>query len=112
MTGLLEGIKVIDMGHLAAIPAAAVTLTDWGADVIKVEPLSGEMARGTTRTVGVAGVDWGVQLMNRNKKGRALELINESASASCTNSLKDQMYSCLTMKEARSGSCGRKENAY
>jgi crotonobetainyl-CoA:carnitine CoA-transferase CaiB-like acyl-CoA transferase len=79
MTSLLEGLKVIDMGHLAAIPAAAVTLADWGADVIKVEPLSGEMARGTTRTVGVAGVDWGVQLMNRNKKSLALDLKKEVA---------------------------------
>lgn len=79
MTSLLEGLKVIDMGHLAAIPAAAVTLADWGADVIKVEPLSGEMARGTTRTLGVAGVDWGVQLMNRNKKSLALDLKKEAA---------------------------------
>jgi crotonobetainyl-CoA:carnitine CoA-transferase CaiB-like acyl-CoA transferase len=78
MTGPLEGIKVIDMGHLAAIPAAAVTLADWGADVIKVEPLFGEMARGTMRTVGIAGVDWGLELMNRNKRGLALDLKKEA----------------------------------
>ena len=48
MEGLLEGIKVIDMGHVVAVPAAGRTLSDWGADVIKVEPLSGEYVRGTS----------------------------------------------------------------
>ncbi len=30
MAGLLEGIKVIDMGHVVAIPAVGATLADWG----------------------------------------------------------------------------------
>jgi len=29
MTGILEGIKVIDMGHVVAIPGAGATLADW-----------------------------------------------------------------------------------
>ena len=46
MTGVLEGIRAIDMGHVVAVPAACATLADWGAEVIKIEPLTGEMARG------------------------------------------------------------------
>ncbi len=82
MAGLLEGIKVIDMSHVVAIPAAGATLADWGAEVIKVEPLAGEMARGIGRTSGAGRVieypggevHWIVQMLNRNKRGLALDL--------------------------------------
>ncbi len=82
MAGLLEGIKVIDMGHVVAIPAAGATLADWGADVIKVEPLTGEMARGIGRGLGGGRVieypggevHWIVQMLNRNKRGLAIDL--------------------------------------
>ena len=53
MEGLLAGIKVVDMGHVVAVPAAGRTLSDWGAEVIKVEPLSGEYVRGSRRAYGV-----------------------------------------------------------
>jgi crotonobetainyl-CoA:carnitine CoA-transferase CaiB-like acyl-CoA transferase len=46
MAGLLEGIKVLSMELMEATPAASVWLADWGADVIKVEPLGGEQFRG------------------------------------------------------------------
>ncbi len=82
MAGLLEGIKVIDMGHFVAIPAAGATLADWGAEVIKVEPLTGEMLRGAVRVSGAdrvieypgGEVNWIVQMLNRNKRGLALDL--------------------------------------
>lgn len=38
MGGPLEGIKVVEMGVWVAGPAAGGILSDWGADVIKVEP--------------------------------------------------------------------------
>lgn len=75
MAGLLEGIKVIDMGHAIAVPAAGVTMGDWGADVIKIEPLFGEMARETEE---MAEVNLTFELVNRNKKGLALDLKQES----------------------------------
>ncbi len=86
MTGVLEGIRVIDMGHAVAIPAAGAMMADWGAEVIKVEPLSGEMMRGLRGTLGVARVikfdggevNWGVELVNRNKKGLAVDLKQDS----------------------------------
>ena len=38
---MLEGIKVIEMATYIAAPAAGGVMADWGADVIKVEPLGG-----------------------------------------------------------------------
>ncbi len=38
MGGPLEGIKVVEMGVWVAGPAAGGILSDWGADVVKIEP--------------------------------------------------------------------------
>lgn len=38
---MLEGLKVIEMATYIAAPAAGGLFADWGADVIKIEPLSG-----------------------------------------------------------------------
>ncbi len=38
---MLEGIKVIEMATYIAAPSAGGVMADWGADVIKIEPLSG-----------------------------------------------------------------------
>jgi crotonobetainyl-CoA:carnitine CoA-transferase CaiB-like acyl-CoA transferase len=46
MGGPLEGIKVVEMGVWVAGPAAGGILADWGADVVKLEPLGvGDPAR-------------------------------------------------------------------
>lgn len=42
---LLKGIKVIEFATFVAAPSCAKMLADWGADVIKVEPISGEGQR-------------------------------------------------------------------
>jgi crotonobetainyl-CoA:carnitine CoA-transferase CaiB-like acyl-CoA transferase len=44
-SGPLKGIKVVEIGMWAAGPAAGAIFTDWGADVIKVEPLEGDPYR-------------------------------------------------------------------
>ena len=85
MSGVLEGIKVIDMGHAVAIPSAGAMLADWGAEVIKVEPLLGDRARlgrkifGVNRTVKIDGgeTNWVIQVHNRNKRGLAVDLKKE-----------------------------------
>ena len=43
--GALSGIRVVDMATLIAAPGAARYLADFGADVIKVEPPTGDGAR-------------------------------------------------------------------
>jgi crotonobetainyl-CoA:carnitine CoA-transferase CaiB-like acyl-CoA transferase len=79
MSGILEGIKVVSMGQIVAIPAASSTLADWGADVIKLEPLTGEMHRGLTRSQGIdtGDVNWVMEVLNRNKRALALDVSQE-----------------------------------
>ncbi|MFC1900828.1 CaiB/BaiF CoA transferase family protein [Chloroflexota bacterium] len=86
MPGILEGLKVISMEHMEAIPSASVWLADWGADVIKVEPVTGDMFRMTKRAqgspafvdVGGRDVNFAFWLLNRNKKSMALNLKTDS----------------------------------
>lgn len=77
MAGILEGIKVIDMGHFVAVPSAGAVLADWGAEVLKVEPLSGEPQRGVMSLLfkrNGSAVNWRFVVHNRNKKSLALDL--------------------------------------
>ena len=41
----LAGVRVVELGHWMAAPAAGGVLADWGADVIKIEPPGGEPMR-------------------------------------------------------------------
>ena len=52
MPGLLEGLKVVEMGLVFAAPAVASMMAEWGADVVKVEPVSGELSRSSSRSHG------------------------------------------------------------
>ena len=82
MSGILEGIKVVSMGQIVAIPAASSVMADWGAEVIKVEPLTGEMHRGLKTNQGVDNatlVNWVMQVLNRNTRGLALDLKKEQS---------------------------------
>jgi crotonobetainyl-CoA:carnitine CoA-transferase CaiB-like acyl-CoA transferase len=48
--GPMQGIKVVELGFWVAGPACAGILADWGADVVKVEPLTGDPMRGMATT--------------------------------------------------------------
>ncbi len=86
MTGVLDGLKVLEMGHVVAVPGAATMMAEWGADVIKIEPLAGELYRGTRTIQGAdriikskgGEVDWIIQLLNRSKRSLALDLKQEA----------------------------------
>src|ERR1700734_169689 len=52
MAGPVAGIKVVELGVWVAGPAAAGILSDWGADVIKIEPPTGDPARTFQRMLG------------------------------------------------------------
>jgi formyl-CoA transferase len=70
MTATLQGLKVIDAASFLAGPCAATILSDYGADVIKVEPLVGD---GQRRLSGTYPVDYTWQLTGRNKRSLALD---------------------------------------
>ena len=54
MAGILEGLRVIQMGHVASVPTAGSMMADWGADVIKLEPFDGEGARHSVKSYGAS----------------------------------------------------------
>jgi len=89
MSGPLEGLKVIDLSHIMAGPACSMLLADMGADVIKVEKMpEGDDAR---RMVPPAVGDESAAflIMNRNKRGIALDLKTEAGRDVLSRLLKD-----------------------
>jgi len=73
----LEGIKVVELGTHVAIPIAARMMADWGAEVIKIEPPSGEAYRTIGRIWSVPyDSDFNLlyNAMNTNKKSLCLDL--------------------------------------
>ncbi len=71
---LFAGLKVIDCASWIAGPAAATMLSDFGADVIKIEPPgAGDPWRASTPIPGKK-TDYYWQLTSRNKRSLALDL--------------------------------------
>ncbi len=69
----LQGLKVLELGQLIAGPFAGKTLADFGADVIKVEPVDGgDPLRKWRMLRDGTSVWWEVQ--SRNKRSVALDL--------------------------------------
>lgn len=72
MTPLLNGILVIEVGSVVLGPCAGQLLGDFGAEVIKIEPLNGDIARDAhPRGNGVGAL---FVNNNRNKKSLAIDL--------------------------------------
>jgi formyl-CoA transferase len=73
---IFSGLKVVDLASFIAGPGAAVILSDFGADVIKVEPPNGDTWRiGYKIPPAARSTDnypW--HLANRNKRGLTLDL--------------------------------------
>jgi formyl-CoA transferase len=79
---IFSGLKVVDLASFIAGPAATTVLSDFGADVIKVEPPGfGDPYRFLHRTPPnpASDVDYAWQLTNRNKRGIALDLKNPAS---------------------------------
>ena len=82
-TGIFAGIRVIDCASFIAGPGAATILSDFGADVIKVEPPgTGDPYRYLYRLEPnpVSRKNYFWQLTNRNKRSLALNLKSASSS--------------------------------
>ena len=78
---IFSGLKVVDLASFIAGPAAATILSDFGADVIKIEPPEGELWRIGQKIPPQphSEVPYPFQLANRNKRGVALNLKAASA---------------------------------
>jgi crotonobetainyl-CoA:carnitine CoA-transferase CaiB-like acyl-CoA transferase len=77
MQPILSGLRVIDCGTYIAGPAAATIMSDFGADVIKVErPPHGDPYRMLYKLPGMplSSIDYNSILDSRNKKSLALDL--------------------------------------
>jgi crotonobetainyl-CoA:carnitine CoA-transferase CaiB-like acyl-CoA transferase len=78
---IFSGLKVVDFASFIAGPGAAVILSDFGADVIKVEPPSGDYWRHghqiPPQPLAKDPYPW--HLNNRNKRGITLDLKSPGA---------------------------------
>lgn len=69
---LLSGLRVMELGHFVAAPFATRVLADLGADVIKIEPPSGDPARQWGDQVNGHSLWWSMHA--RNKRSVSLDL--------------------------------------
>jgi crotonobetainyl-CoA:carnitine CoA-transferase CaiB-like acyl-CoA transferase len=78
---IFSGLKVVDFASFIAGPSAAVILSDFGADVIKVEPPKGEMWRMGQKIPPQPSSDvaYPFELANRNKRSLTLDLKSPEA---------------------------------
>jgi len=74
--GVLEGLRVVEMGLWVAVPAAAGIMADWGADVVKIEPPAGDPMRALFRLAAGSLVDRNppFDLDNRGKRSVVIDL--------------------------------------
>lgn len=81
--GIFDGLKVLDCASFIAAPAAATVLSDFGADVIKIEPGSGDPYRNLPNLPGYPQSEYNFAWMldARNKKSIALDLSKAEAQA-------------------------------
>jgi crotonobetainyl-CoA:carnitine CoA-transferase CaiB-like acyl-CoA transferase len=80
MAGALDGVKVVDLSAVVSGPLATTVMADQGADVVIVEQRSKpDVMRAAGPNVGGMPAGWAV--LNRNKRGIALDLTNERGQA-------------------------------
>ena len=85
MADIFEGVKIVEMGHVVAIPAASSMMGDCGADVIKVEPPSGDQSR----KFRGSDLNPGFFLHNRSKRSIAIDLRQDAGKEIMYKMVKD-----------------------
>src|SRR5581483_2106715 len=78
MTAVMQGVRVLEVAEHTFLPAASALVSDWGADVIKIEHVErGDAMRGLAAS-GTAMVPKDVHVLlehsNRGKRSLALDL--------------------------------------
>src|SRR5215510_6072463 len=73
MTGPLSGVRVIDLTSVVSVPFATMFLADQGADVVKVEPLGGDITRRSRQSVDPTG-QFSALFISTNRGKRSLSI--------------------------------------
>jgi hypothetical protein len=81
MTDVMQGVRVLEVADHTFVPAASALLSDWGADVIKIEHVErGDAMRGLA-AAGMAVVPKDVHVLlehsNRGKRSLGLDLTSD-----------------------------------
>ena len=76
--GVLDGVRILEVAEHTFVPAASALLSDWGADVIKIEHVQrGDAMRGLASS-GIANISADVNVLfehsNRGKRSLGLDL--------------------------------------
>jgi crotonobetainyl-CoA:carnitine CoA-transferase CaiB-like acyl-CoA transferase len=79
--GPLAGVKVIELAHIMAGPVCGLMLADMGADVIKVEKIPGGDDSRRFVPPDIDGEPAAYMMMNRNKRGIAVDLKSDGGKA-------------------------------
>ena len=75
MRRALDGIKVVELGHVMAGPVCGRMLADLGADVVKIEPPRGDPTRTFAPGGGnEEGISKPYAMLNRGKRGMVVNL--------------------------------------
>jgi crotonobetainyl-CoA:carnitine CoA-transferase CaiB-like acyl-CoA transferase len=79
MPGPLHGVRVIDLTGVVSGPFATMFLADQGADVIKIEPISGDITRRSRATIDKSGQFSALFISsNRGKRSLAIDVKSEA----------------------------------
>src|ERR1700761_1015694 len=73
MSGPLKGVRVVDLTAVVSGPFATMFLADQGADVIKIEPISGDSARRSRAAIDKAG-EFSAMFISSNRGKRSLSI--------------------------------------
>jgi len=106
--GPLAGIKVVELGVWVAGPAAAGIMADWGADVVKIEPSTGDPQRSVFGAVGVNS-ELPVppfEVDNRGKRSVVLDLRTDEHVSVLHDLLADADVLVTNMRQAALGRLG------
>lgn len=96
--GALEGLKVIDLTSALSGPFCTMFFADFGADVIKIEPVNGEQCRTWGPIDEKSGESGFFAYSNRNKKGVTLNLKSEKGLQMFYDLVKNADFVCENYK--------------
>src|SRR5256885_5943395 len=73
MPGPLSGVRVLDLTGVVSGPYATMFLADQGADVLKIEPIGGDITRRSRATIDKGG-EFSALFISSNRRKRSLSI--------------------------------------